>query len=541
MGRSVRRAVTLVVVALAAASACSLGDDAGIGPGPSTELGAPDSPDDRDTPDDPDGLDDPDSLDDPDGPDDRDTPGADDAAPASNADEPLCLPLDRATDDPEPATVTLWHSFGGDQIYEAFDALVREFDDAHPHITIETIRVEGYVNALRMLRETDPADFPDLFMSSVDNARLLAESGVFVPPGACWGRDPEVLDDLLPVIRESITVDGTLWSYPTNISTPVLLYDRSLLVDVGFDPDEQPATAADLADMVTAITAAGVAPGGLALYDRSASWLVEQWAVHHGHVLVEPDNGVDGHPVDAVRFATDEAVAALEWARDLYDAGLVTWVGANQSGIDDLLRLIDLNDRAAFTLHTSAVLGDIVWLLYDTGLDDLEGAVLGVAPLPTAVARPAPAPASDPASGAGSLVGGGTLWLLDNDDPVATGAAARFAEFLMEPVNQASLAATTGYVPATRAAAEHPITVARWEELPEFAVPYRQLAERSTTPAEIGMQVAPRVAVQRVLEEAAADVVVGGADARPRLEEAERQALAVIRAYERDGETARDR
>jgi sn-glycerol 3-phosphate transport system substrate-binding protein len=456
---------------------------------------------------------------------------SDDTAPPSSngsaapivraAPGPVCdADRDAARDTDLAASVTVWHSLGGDQTFEVFDDLVDDFRAAHPNIEVNALQVEGYASALRLLRDTDPADFPDLFMSTVDTARLLAESGAFVPPSACWGAEPAVLEDLLPVIRATLTVDDVLWAYPFNISTPVLIFDPTLLDDAGVADLAPPATPVELGELVAAIAAAGEAPAGLALYDRSGSWLVEQWAVNHGHVLIEPANGVAGHPIEGIRFATDEAVEALEWARDLYDRGLVSWVSDNQSGLDDLLKLIDLADRAAFTMHTSAAIGDLIWLVYEMGIADLEGAELGVAPLPS------------PSGGAGTLVGGGSLWLLDNGDPVDLGAATHFAEFLMAPSSQASFAAATGYVPATEAATAHPITVARWEEFPQFSVASRQLADQGTTPSEIGMQIGPRVQVQRVLENAAKDVIVNGLDARETLAAAERDALDIVRQYE---------
>ena len=423
-----------------------------------------------------------------------------------------------------PASITLWHSLGGDQSVEALDEIVASFAVLHPEIEVEVVRAEGYQNALRLFRETPADQLPDLFMASNNTARLLADSGVFVPPRICTGADPPVLDDLLPVIRSTLTIDDVLWAYPTNVSAPVLVYDSSLLaqLDLEIDPNGPAIGLDELGEMVVALRDSGLAPGGLALYDRSASWLVEQWAVHHGQVLVEPDNGVHGHPVDGVGFVTDEALASLEWARALYDDDLVSWVGLNQSGIDDLLKLIDLAERAAFTVHTSAALGDLVWLIAGAGLPDLEGAELGVAPFPS------------PVGATGSLVGGGSVWLMGNGDPVVLGAAAHFAEYLMEPLSQATLAAASGYVPATLSAAAHPVTVARWEEFPQFGVGYGQLVDQGGTPAETGMQIGPRVQVQRVLEKAAADVIVGGADARTRLEAAEVEALDLIRRYERD-------
>jgi len=517
--RSIAAALVVAAVGMALVAACSnseSGDQAGVTP---TTIRSDDDPA-SDDPASGDSTSGDSTSDDPAEPPDDDRTALDATVPPAD-DPPVCELATPTTS----TTVTVWHSLGGTQTVEAIDEIVDAFVAVHPEIDIEIVATQGYDNALRLFRDTPPDELPDLFMTSIDSARLLAESGGFVPPQVCSGESPAVLDDLLPVIRGTLTIDDVLWAYPFNVSTPVLVYDPSLLaeLDLELDPDGPPVGLDELRDIAAALAESELAPGGLVLYDRSASWLVEQWAVHHDHVLVEPDNGRRGHPVDGVRFATDEAVAALEWARDLHDDELVSWVGLNQSGIDDLLKLIDLSDRAAFTMHTSASIGELVELVYGGGLADLDGAELGVAPIPSPVATE------------GSLVGGGALWLRDGGDPVAVGAAALLAEHVMGPASQATFAAATGYVPATVSAAEHPVTVARWEEFPQFGVGYRQLAGQGASPSETGMQIGPRVVVQRVLEAAAADVIVNGADARSRLGAAEDEALELIRRYELDG------
>lgn len=465
----------------------------------------------------------------PDGSDGTDGDGADGAVAADGSGDavtddaavevgPVCTEPDPA----QPVRITVWHNLGGEQTFAVFDELIGRFESEHPWVQVDLVDGGGYTVAVAELRSATPDELPDLFMGAVDDVRRLAESGLFIGPEQCWGREPEVFDDLLPVVRTTLTVDGSLHAYPFNISSPVTIFDRALFARAGLDPDRPPTTPDELRRVLETVVAAGEAPGGLALYDRAASWIIEQWAAADGRVLVEPDNGLRGHPVDRVRFATDEAVQALDWLRQLADDDLVTWVGLNQSGIDNLLRLVDLSDRAAVTFHTSASLGELVFLVYEAGLPDLEDADLGVGPFPT------------PSGAPGTLIGGGAWWLVDRGDGVRSGAAARLAEFLLSPDVQATFTAATGYVPATRSAAESPITHDRWAEFPQFAVAYEQLVGLTGTSAQAGMQIGPRVAVQRVLEEAAAEVVVSGRDPMEALTDAEVAARLIIEAYERD-------
>lgn len=419
----------------------------------------------------------------------------------------------------EPVRITLWHSLSGERTLAVLDDLVDRFRLEVPGVEVELVAITGYRAALQQLRRTDVDALPDLFMGAVDDLRRLVDSGLFVAPERCRGGEPEVLADLLDVVRVTATIDDSVQAYPFNVSTPVMIYDRTMFDDNGLDPDRPPRTPGELRSALEVLVGSGAAPAGLVMYDRSGAWLIEQWAANEGRVLVEPDNGRDGHPVDGVRFATDEAIAAFDWLKALADDQLLTWVGTNQSGIDDLIRLVDLSDRAAITFHTSASLGELTFLVYEAGLPDLDDAELGVAPLPTPSGQP------------GALVGGGLLWLVDRDDPVTLGAAADLAEFLVSPSVQARFAAATGYVPATLSAADSPIIRDRWAQFPYLRVAYEQLVAVPPTPAAAGAQIGPRVLVQRVLEEAAAAVVFG-TDPAEALSAAEVTAMQIIEGYE---------
>lgn len=423
------------------------------------------------------------------------------------------------TDADSPITVRVWHTIGND-LESVLEAMFRRFDQLHDGISVESTRFETYDAALRAFASADPDDAPDLLLGQADGTGALAASERFVPPFECAdGERPEALRDLLPVIERTFAIDGRYVAVPFLISTPVLVYDRTRWAAAGLDPDRPPTSAEALESAARALVTSGVAPGGLVLYDRSASWFLEQWAAREGRLLVTPDNGHDPSVDPADRraaFETPEAAAALDWLKRVHDDGLIRWIGLNPMGIDDLFQLVDPNDPAGMTLHTSAATGDLTRLLSapDTPFPDAE---LGIGPLP--------------GPGRGSLVGGNAWWLTDTGDPARIGAAWTVAEWFVRPDQMATLTNTSGYVPLSERAAEHPSVVSWWRQEPNFAVGFEQLVASGSSPAAAGMRLGPRVELQRVLELAAVDVVADHLPVADVLADANERADALLALY----------
>lgn len=418
-----------------------------------------------------------------------------------------------------PRRITVWHSMGRDA-QGIFEDMLRQFEDEHKGLAVDASFVGGYTEALQTIRTSGPAELPDLFMSQADSVRLLHDSRLFVTPSTCHsGTLPESLADLWPVVEATYSVDGILQAYPFNVSTPVLLFDKVRFERAGLDADAPPSTMTDLRAAIEQMLDTGAAAQGLVLYDRSASWFIEQWAAREGGELLLPRNGHGTSVIDDVRLDDEASRAGLGWIRALSEDGLATWLGINTSGLDDLFAMVDGDAPAAFTLHTSAAIGDLLRLLGDDSpFPDVR---LGVGQLPF--------------PGSGSLVGGGSFWLVDRDDTAAAGAASLLGEWLMAPGQQAVLAAETGYIPATRAAAEVPALLDRWVTSPELAVGFRQLSGAGTTPGAIGMQVGPRVEIQRVLELAGGEAARTDRDLAEILRDAEADIQALLEGYAASG------
>lgn len=222
-----------------------------------------------------------------------------------------------------------------------------------------------------------------------------------------------------------------------------------------------------------------------------------------------PDNGRTGAPVRDLAFATDEIVADVQWLRDGVAAGSFLWIDTSGAGADDLVRITTETGDAAFTLHTSAALGDVISVL-DSGV--FPASQLGVAALP----------------GGGGQVGGGALWVIDNGDAARAGAAQQVVDFLTAPEALAELAAATGCVPPRRSVLDEPVLIEAWAESPELRVGYDQQAAMAGDPAAAGLLVLPAQEIDEMLVVATHDLVTGPVPPREALEELEHRAEELL-------------
>ena len=184
-------------------------------------------------------------------------------------------------------------------------------------------------------------------------------------------------------------------------------------------------------------------------------WWFEQFLSKQGLEMV--DNG-NGRTAPATKVVFDENGGALNilnaW-KELYDGGYAPNVGRSGS---DTATTDFTSGKAAMMLGSTASLKQV---LQDTG-DSFE---VGTAYFPGV---------SDADEG-GVSIGGGSLWALNNNDPVKLAATWRFIEFLISPESQAYWNAQTGYFPVTTAAANEDTYKQNMEQYPQFQTAIDQL------------------------------------------------------------------
>lgn len=386
--------------------------------------------------------------------------------------------------------VTIWHPLDA-ALQTTFDAHIAEFNAIQDDIRIVAEQQPGYAGLIERLAEVDREELPDIVLSNETATYNLATSGATIPRDACPGSEP--LDDLLPVVRATYELDGRLVATPYNVSTPLLMYNAALLEAAGLDPSDPPSTLAELRTSSDRIVQSGVAAHGLIVHASYGAWFVKQLAAQRGDDIGEPDNGRGGEPVTDLTFAQPEVAADFQWLRDGIEAGAFAWIDTSGSGYDDLVRVTTEVADGAFTLHTSASLGDVIAVLEGPTFPDSR---LGAAPLP----------------GSGGQVGGGALWVLDNGDPLAAGAAQEVVDFLTAPRALAELAAATGCVPPRESALQEPVLIDAWAAHPELRVGYDQLAAMGGDHAAAGLAALPAREIDDLLLRSAYDLIHGEAD-----------------------------
>lgn len=389
--------------------------------------------------------------------------------PLAAAGDAAALPTERCAQPDGPVELTLWHPLDA-RLEQQIVARIDRFNAAYDDITVVVEKQSNYPMLLDELVSLGAEDLPDIIIANETATLNLASSGLTIAPDECPGSAP--LDDLLPVVEATYEVDGRLVATPYNVSTPLLFYNAALLEAAGLDPTRPPTTLAELRSMSDAVVASGVADHGLVVQATYGSWFVKQFAAQRGDVIATPDNGRGGETVTDLVFATEAVAADIQLLRDGVDSGAFVWIDTSGGGYDDLVRVTTETGDAAFTLHTSAALGDVISVLAG---DTFPESRLGAAPLP----------------GGGGQVGGGALWVIDNGDPQVAGAAQQVVDFLTEPEALAELAAATGCAPPRQSAVDEAVLIDAWSAHPELRVGYDQLAAMGGDAAAAGLLALP--------------------------------------------------
>jgi len=374
-----------------------------------------------------------------------------------------CLPSDG------DGTVQIWHSMGGNATLDLLDDFVAKFEESHS-IKLELRRFGGDLETIAELARTPTSDWPDIVVVSEQATRTLLDSERFLRPADC---DAALGTDLLPLVRATYTVNDELVAMPFGVSVPLLIFDAAEFREAGLDPNLPPSTLTELLTASATIRDSGASPYGLVLPDWCGNFVLEQYSAKRGLPEGAPDNGRRTRSL-SVNFATPENIADLTQLRDGVRQGHVKYIGPNPSNFDDLVAITSETDGATMAIHTSGALGDVIRLL-EAG--NFPGVELGVGPMP--------------GPGAGSLIGGNAMWLVDPSNPDRAGRAWTVIEWMQEPTQLAQLAATVGYVPATAAAAAEPILQDRWAEYPQMKVAYDQVLATPVNDATAGIVIGP--------------------------------------------------
>jgi sn-glycerol 3-phosphate transport system substrate-binding protein len=321
-------------------------------------------------------------------------------------------------------TVEFWHSFGDAKRSDWIKARADEFNKSHPGVTVVPSYKGAYNDSLQAtILAARQNKAPALVQIFEVGSQLALDSGVFQPVSGI--KNVDFSDYIKPVVNY-YTIGGKVNSLPFNSSSPVLYFNKDLMLKAGLNPKIPPTTFSAVLKACAKVEAAKLGIKCMAL--TPYGWFFEQWMSEQNVALLNSGNGRDGRAT-AANIDTAAGRSIFQFYKDLGDRGYLTNTGklADTNGTNAIFG----GQKAVFTINSTADLGNQLDAAKQSGF------ALGVGVLPIV----------DGTKRNGVVIGGASLWIAKNvSKPVAEGAL-DFALYMTNTANMASWHKLTGYYP----------------------------------------------------------------------------------------------
>lgn len=309
--------------------------------------------------------------------------------------------------------------------FEAINgALEPAFSTQNPDIQLDFRPMgENWEPALQAaLRGAIIEDLPDVGHQSLNHLHVLVDRGMvqpldtYVSAAGGW----ESLG-YLPAVRDSVTIDGSIYALPFATTVPVLYYNMDIARQAGWDGDDLPGSWDDVFELARMIDALpGDAVSIYLEYQASSAWMFQAFLKGLGGSLMNADR-------TDIAFDTETGLRALEYIRAFGEAGQ-----------------FDMSRDQARQAFNAGALGILVRSA--SGIPGVADAAdgnfelrVGQFPLLADI---------------GVLPGAGNGMVMFTGDPQRQQAAWDYMRFAAGPEGQTVLVETTGYVPVNTVAVQ---------------------------------------------------------------------------------------
>lgn len=405
----------------------------------------------------------------------------------------------------DPVKVVWWHSMSG-ELGTVADKLISDFNKAHEDIQVEGVFQGTYDESLNKLKASlGSKSGPTMIQVYEIGSRFMKDTQAIRPVQDFMDAEAYDISSLEPNIKNYYTFDGKLHSMPFNSSNPILYYNKDAFKAAGLDPENPPKTYEEVAEAAKALTNGGQTGVSFAIY----GWFMEQFLANQGAELLNNGNGRTS-PATASQVNNDAAVKTLAWWKQMLDDKVLLNLGRKT---DDTKKAFAAG-QIAMTLDSTASLRGIV--------SAAEGKFeVGTAFLP----KPA-----DGGEG-GVIIGGASLWLMNNKSEEEQQAAWEFMKYLAEPQTQAYWHVNTGYFPVTTKAYDEPLVKENLEKYPQFQTAVDQLHQTKANLATQGAVMGVFPEARQLTETAIEEVMNGQKTPQEALDKAAQEISSKIETY----------
>lgn len=408
--------------------------------------------------------------------------------------------------------IQFWHAMPGElgrqlsQIIDDFNASQQAYKVVPVYKGTYTETVTSAIFAIRT--QTHPALVQ---VSEIATATMMAAKGAILPVDKLMHDNGEPFETtrFLPAVAGYYAdADGQLLSYPFNVSTPILYYNKTLFRAAGLNDNEPPKTWPELEKAAQRLRDAGVRCG---FTTHWPSWVnVENFLALHDLPLATHSNGLKGleaeleldHPALVRHIAT-----LAKWQKTkLFDYG-----GRGTNAEPKFI-----NGECGMLIGSSALLADLrAHAKFSVGF--------GMMPYWPDIAG---APQN-------SIIGGASLWVLRGRPAKEYTGVAKFLAYLSRPDVQLTWHRKTGYLPITRAAYDYERSHGFYKTNPGKAAAIEQLMLHPPTENSKGIRLGSFILIRDVIEDALEDIFSGKKSAQAGLSEAKKRGNELLRQFER--------
>jgi sn-glycerol 3-phosphate transport system substrate-binding protein len=385
----------------------------------------------------------------------------------------------------KPVQITLWHSMQSANL-TALKSMTSAFNASQTDIVVNLVNQDSYTDTLTLYTAAlSGGTLPDVVQMESADLQLMIDSQSIVSAQSAVEADNYDLSDFLPSTVDYFKVDGTLWALPFNISSQVLYYDQDAFTAAGLDPASPPTTLTDLQSAAEKIVSSGTEKYGMSLKLSPSTF--EEWLAMAGDPLLNNGNGRSSRAT-SVAFDDTEGKLLASYYVEMFSSKAAQPTSATT--YDNLFSIA--NRIAPMTLETSAALGTVVELL--GGYHNVK---LGVGPMP------------GPTATGGVFVGGAGMYMVNKSSAAKQDAAWQYIKYLVEPAQQATWAAASGYIPVRMSAVSQSALTQRWAQIPEFKVAYDQILASPQSSATAGPVSGAQASVDTAIENALSLISTG--------------------------------
>lgn len=404
-----------------------------------------------------------------------------------------------------PVKITWWHSMSGTG-QQAIDQIVKDFNASHQDIQVEAVYQGKYDDSLNKLKASMGSDSgPDLIQVYEIGSKFMIDSKAITPVQQFIDEDKFDLSKLEPNITRYYTIDGKLNAMPFNTSNPILYYNKDAFKAAGLDPENPPKTYEEFEQAATALSKNGQSGAAIAIY----GWFMEQFFANQNADYLNNGNGREAAATESL-VNSEAGVKTLEWWKRMVDNKVVANLGRNTEDTTNAFAA----GQIAMTLDSTASLRKIV----EQVGDKFE---VGTAFLP----RPAAAKEG------GVVVGGASLYIMNNKPEAQQKAAWEFIKYVASPEVQAQWSVNTGYFPITTAAYDQQVLKDNMEKYPQFKTAVEQLHASAQTTATQGAVMGVFPEARQIVEASIEAVLNGQQQPKEALDQAAQQITDKIAQY----------